>query len=173
MPIYEYGCPSCRTIFQFWTQRIGDPKVPSCPKCGNENMTKVMSSFAIGAGSKKPAGADAGGDEEGGPDPFAHMTPDQQARAEGELMRLMSQAENIDENDPRQMGAFLRKMTETTGMDLGTGMEEAIKRLERGEDPEKVEEDLGDVLGEAFGGDEEGGMGGGGGWGYDDTLYDL
>ena len=51
----------------------------------------------------------------------------------------------------------------------------AIKRLEAGEDPEKIEEDMGDVLGDLMGGpEEEGGMGGGGG-GYtrDSGLYDY
>src|SRR2546426_2905348 len=36
----------------------------------------------------------------------------------------------------------------------------AIKRLEAGEDPEKIEEDMGDVLGNLMGG-QEGGPGGG------------
>ena len=38
-------------------------------------------------------------------------------------------------------------------------MDAAIKRLEAGEDPEKIEADMGDILGDAMGGDEEGGGG--------------
>jgi hypothetical protein len=51
----------------------------------------------------------------------------------------------------------------------------AIKRLEKGEDPEKIEEDMGDVLDEAFGPDDPEGMGGMGGGGYsrDSGLYDY
>jgi hypothetical protein len=47
----------------------------------------------------------------------------------------------------------------------------AIKRLEAGEDPEKIEEDMGDVLGDWFGEGE----GGGGEAGYtrDPGLYDY
>ena len=55
-------------------------------------------------------------------------------------------------------------------------MDIAIKRLEAGEDPEKIEEDMGDILGDLMGGeDEEGGGGFGGGRGYsrDSTLYDY
>jgi len=50
----------------------------------------------------------------------------------------------------------------------------AIKRLEAGEDPEKIEEDMGDVLGDFMGG-EEGGPGGpgGGGYSHDSGLYDM
>jgi hypothetical protein len=49
----------------------------------------------------------------------------------------------------------------------------AIKRLEAGEDPEKIEEDMGDVLGDLMGvGDEDGGAGGGG-YAHDSGLYDY
>jgi hypothetical protein len=53
----------------------------------------------------------------------------------------------------------------------------AIKRLEAGEDPEKIEADMGDVLGDFMGGegDEDGmgGYGGGGGYTRDSGLYDY
>jgi hypothetical protein len=48
----------------------------------------------------------------------------------------------------------------------------AIKRLEAGEDPEKIEADMGDVLGDFMGG-PEGGAGGGGGFTHDSGLYDF
>ncbi len=51
-----------------------------------------------------------------------------------------------DENDPRQMARLMRRLAETTGMRLGEGLEEAIARLEAGEDPETVEADMGDIL---------------------------
>jgi hypothetical protein len=48
-------------------------------------------------------------------------------------------------------------------------MDVAIKRLEAGEDPEKIEEDMGDVFGAMMG---EGGRGGGG-YMQDAGLYDY
>ena len=51
-------------------------------------------------------------------------------------------------------------------------MDVAIKRLEAGEDPEKIEEDMGDVFGDMMGG-EDGGGGGGGGYTRDSGLYDY
>ncbi|MGC9328535.1 MAG: FmdB family zinc ribbon protein, partial [Candidatus Hinthialibacter sp.] len=171
MPIYEYGCPKCRTIFQFWSQKIGEQTTPVCPKCGGKNMKKIVSSFAIGKGQRStPSQAGAVDDESGMPDPFANMSPEQQAHAEREMMKLMSQADSLDENDPRQMGAFMRKLTESTGMDMGPEMNEAIRRLERGEDPEKIEEEMGDIFGDL--GEDPMGGGGYGGWSYDDELYD-
>jgi len=81
------------------------------------------------------------------------------------MMRLMSQVEGMDENDPKQMGTLMRKMSEITGEGLDLQMEEAVRRLEAGEDPDKIEEDLGDL-----GMDDGGGMGGPS---YDDGMYDL
>ena len=40
----------------------------------------------------------------------------------------------------------MRKLFDATGMPLGGGMQEALKRMESGEDPEKIEEDMGDLL---------------------------
>ncbi len=39
MPIYEFGCPKCRVIFNFFSQRISPQLgLPKCPKCGNKKM---------------------------------------------------------------------------------------------------------------------------------------
>jgi hypothetical protein len=88
----------------------------------------------------------------------------------GELERDM---ENMDENNPRHMAQMLKKMKDI--MPAGTmpkEMDIAIKRLEAGEDPEKIEEDMGDVLGDFMGG-SEGGPGGTGGYPHDSGLYDY
>jgi len=61
---------------------------------------------------------------------------------------------NEDNPDPRQLGRLMRKMTEATGQRMPDAMEQMIQRLERGEDPEKLEEEFGDSLenlGEEFG----------------------
>ena len=49
-------------------------------------------------------------------------------------------------------------------------LDTAIKRLEAGEDPEKIEADMGDVLGDFMGGHEGGA---GGGYTKDGGLYDY
>ena len=72
------------------------------------------------------------------------------------MMKLASDLEGMDENDPRQMAAAVRKMTELAGEPVTPAMEEMIRRLEAGEDPERIEEDLGDAIE-----DEMGGEGGG------------
>jgi hypothetical protein len=51
-------------------------------------------------------------------------------------------------------------------------LDTAIKRLEAGEDPEKIEEDMGDLLGDFMGGDDDEG-GGARGYSRDSGLYDY
>lgn len=172
MPIYEYLCPHCNRVFSFLTARVGDPRQPSCPRCGGAEMRKQVSRFAFrrGGGGRGAAGGDdavggdfggLGGAGEGAGDPM------DDPRVEREMMRLMSQAEHMDENDPRQLGQLMRRMSEITGEGLDAEMEEAVRRLEAGEDPDRVEEDLGEGLG-GPGGDE-----GFGPPSYDEGLYTL
>ena len=75
------------------------------------------------------------------------------------------------------MAHMMRKMKDILPPEtMPKEMDVAIKRLEAGEAPEKIEEDMGDVLGDFMGGpEEEGGMGGMGGGGYsrDSGLYDY
>jgi hypothetical protein len=40
----------------------------------------------------------------------------------------------------------MRKFTEITGMKMGDKFQEALQRIERGEEPEKVEAEIGDAL---------------------------
>ena len=58
---------------------------------------------------------------------------------------LAQKAEHIDENDPKQAAHLMRTFSEMTGLSMGKGMEEVIERMEAGEDPEKLEEDMGDI----------------------------
>ena len=103
MPIYEYACPKCRVIFSFLSKRINPDRSPVCPKCGNKKMSKQLSRFAMSRKLKEPA---AKPEAEGGEPPMPDMDD---PRVEREMMRLMQDAEGLDENDPRQLGSFMRR----------------------------------------------------------------
>jgi hypothetical protein len=56
----------------------------------------------------------------------------------------------LDEDDPKSIGRWMRKMSSEMGEDLGPEFDEVVGRLEAGEDPESIEEsmpDLGDDMG--------------------------
>lgn len=158
MPIYEFLCGPCNRIFSFHSFKVDPRKVPTCPKCGAGDLRRVPSRFGVSASSKS-AGED-GGDELDDP------------RLEREMMKLAAELEGMDENDPRQMAAAVRKMTELAGEPVTPAMEEMIRRLEAGEDPERIEEELGDAIEEEMGG-EGGGAFGGPVPTRDDGLYPM
>lgn len=93
-------------------------------------------------------------------------------RVERAMAEMERDMEHLDENNPRHMAHMLKKMKDI--MPAGSmpkEMDVAIRRLEAGEDPDKVEEDMGDILGDLMGG--EGAPGGGGGYTQDSGLYDY
>lgn len=122
-------------------------------------------------GLKEPAGGGAAGEPgEDGP-PMPDMDDPRMERAMMEIERDM---EHLDENNPKHMAHMMRKMKDL--MPPGTipkEMDIAIKRLEAGEDPEKIEADMGGVLGDLMGGEGGPGGGGGGGYSHDSGLYDY
>jgi putative FmdB family regulatory protein len=167
MPIYEFACPKCRRIYSFLSKRVNPTHSPVCPKCGHANLTKEMSRFATPKGLAEPSAAST--EDTDGP-PMPDLDDPRVARAMSEMERDM---EHLDENNPKHMAHMLRKMKDV--MPAGTMPKEfevAIKRLEAGEDPEKIEEDMGDLLGGMMG-DEGGPDGGGGGYSKDPGLYDY
>jgi hypothetical protein len=146
-------------MFNFLSKRVKPDRLPICPKCGNKKMEKQLSRFAMSRNLKEPAGPDGGPE---GPD----FDDPRIARAMSEMERDM---EHLDENNPRHMAHMMRKMKDL--MPAGAmpkEFETAIKRLEAGEDPEKIEADMGDMFGEMMGGE-----GKEGGYARDEGLYDY
>ena len=135
MPIYEFYCKHCNTIFSFLSRKIDTQSTPKCPSCGRKrDMTREVSAFAHLAGASEDAD-----------DPLANMDVDD-TRMERAMEELAAQAESVDENDPKAAAALMRKFRDVSGLDFGDSMQEAIARLEAGEDPEAVEAELGEVL---------------------------
>jgi len=134
MPIYEFYCERCNTIFNFYSKSINTSKQPTCPRCKKEKIKRFLSTFSVLSDDLK-------GDSEG-------SLPFDEERMENAIGALAREANNIDENDPRKAANVMRRLSEMAGLPLGKGMKEAIERMEAGEDPEKIEEEMGDILGE-------------------------
>lgn len=184
MPIYEYYCPDNNRIYQFFAKTLAQAEAtPKCPDNPNFRMVKMVSGFAIGKGTRKSAASDEAArapDESGGEGPDAGPGGPgdgfDDPRMEAAFNQLEREMESIDENDPRAMGRMMRRMSELTGERLDGEMEEMVRKLEEGQDPEKIEAELGDALGEA--GDEDAMDEGYGGFGgraptRDPHLYDF
>lgn len=126
MPIYEYRCQSCKRRFSvFWrTFSLAEDDKVVCKRCGSTDIVRLVSRVRV---------------------------------LKSEESRLENLADpgglgDFDEDDPKSMGRFMRKMMKEMGDetdDLGPEFEEVVDRLEAGQDPESIEKDMPDLLGGA------------------------
>jgi len=72
--------------------------------------------------------------------------PIDESKMESAMEALASEAEGMNEDDPRAAAQLMRKFSSMTGMAFGDGMEAALSRLEAGEDPDSVEAEMGDII---------------------------
>jgi putative FmdB family regulatory protein len=162
MPIYEFFCPDCNMVYNFFSSRINTEKQPDCPRCQRRQLTRMMSSFAVISKAREED------------DPLAGLDETKMERAFEGLMR---EAEGVNEDDPRQMASLMRKFSEQTGIALGEPMQEAIARMEAGEDPDQIEQEMGDLLEDddmfSIEGMKKKMRGGSRPPRHDDTLYEL
>ena len=132
MPIYEFYCSACHTIFNFFSKTINTTKRPKCPQCKTQTLTREISLFAIGGRTQ----------EQDTLDDF----PIDESKMKQAMQMLATEAEHINEDDPRQAASLMEKLTDMTGMELGPGMQEAIQRMKDGQDPDEIEAQMGDLL---------------------------
>ena len=133
MPIYEFSCKQCHTIFNFFSRTVNTEKVPKCPRCKTPTLERKMSMFArTGKAEENNAGMDD--------------LPLDESKMEKAMHMLEKEAGQINEDDPRQAANLMRRLSDMTGIQLGDGMNEALNRLENGEDPDSIEAEMGDLL---------------------------
>ena len=131
MPIYEYRCLDCKkkvSVF-FRSLSAADHSQARCPICNGANLTRLVSRVR------------ALRSEESRLDSLADDT-------------MMS---GLDENDPKSMGRWMRKMAAESGEEMPPEFGEVVGRLEAGEDPESIEKSMPEL---AEGMDGAGDMGG-------------
>jgi putative FmdB family regulatory protein len=122
LPIYEYRCNKCRrrvTIFWRSFSEIRETS-PRCSFCGGEDLTRLVSRVAVARSEE------------------SHL----------EDLADPSSLAGLDENDPKSMARWMRKMSREMGEDLGPEFDEVVDRLESGQSPEEVEEAMPDLGGE-------------------------
>lgn len=137
MPIYEFYCPDNHRIYSFLARSLSDRKrTPKCPDQSTFKMQRKISRFAIispGNGHTEEDDSFAGVDE---------------ARLAALMEEMEGDLGGLDEANPnpRQLGKLMRKFGGILGGSASAGLDEMIRRLEAGEDPEAIEEELGDTL---------------------------
>ncbi|NEV60845.1 FmdB family zinc ribbon protein [Thiorhodococcus minor] len=137
MPVYEFYCPDCHTIYNFFSRRVDTQTRPMCPSCGRPELDRQASLFAISSG--RADGDDAAGDDDLPPGMDEEKLMSAMASMAGEL-------EHLDDEDPKQAALAMRKLFQASGLKMGDAMSEAIRRMEAGEDPDQIDAELGDAL---------------------------
>lgn len=105
MPIYEYRCRDCRKRSSVLLLSYKEKAEPICPYCGSRQLARIMSRFAT---------------------------------VKSEDARLESLADDpslgdVDENDPRSMARFVKKMGKEFGDELGDDFEGAVDEAVEGD----------------------------------------
>ncbi len=121
MPIDDYRCHDCRRRVSIFWRTFSDAEAgsPVCPRCGGTHLTRLISRVRV-------------------------------IRSEESRLDDLSDLDNLpdlDENDPRSLGRWMRKMGEEIGEDLGPEFDEVVGRLEAGESPDEIEQSMPDLLG--------------------------
>ncbi|WAC06819.1 MAG: zinc ribbon domain-containing protein [Thermodesulfobacteriota bacterium] len=128
MPIYEFFCPDCNTVFNFYSPAVNTHKIPRCPQCQRREMKRLLSNFATISVKKEP------GENEDIPLGEAKMM---------EAVQMMEkEMKNVEEDDHRQVVSILRKLSKTLGVKVNDRVEEAMLKIEAGADPEEVASEI-------------------------------
>lgn len=117
MPAYEYRCQQCQTMFEVvMSYEEYDQKNIHCPACDSEQIRRIIRPVRITRSEE---------------DRF-------QQYADPALLNA------IDE-DPRALGKMMRDISDEMGEDMGPEFDEVVDRLEKGQSPEEIENDLPDL----------------------------
>jgi putative FmdB family regulatory protein len=116
MPIYEYRCDQCRTPFSLFVRSMSTQPLAVCPRCGSDKVRRLISRFAV-----------------------LHS---EDSRAD-QMVDSAAGLGDVDENDPRSVARWARRMSNEMGEDAGPEFNEMVDRLDAGESPESIEQSLG------------------------------
>jgi putative FmdB family regulatory protein len=125
MPIYEYRCGDCRRRVSLFYRSFSDIEdEPACPRCGGSHLTRLISRVSV---------------------------------VRSEESRLDNLADpsmmgDLDEDDPKSIARWMRKMSAETGEEMPQEFDEVIDRLESGQSPEDIEESMPELAEDLGGG---------------------
>ena len=129
MPIYEFYCSACHTLLNFFSATVDTERRPDCPHCAAAELERRPARFAtLSHGAGEPNG---------------DLPEVDDARMERAMEAVAGELEAAgDDEDPRQMARLMRRFGETSGLEMSEQMESFVSRLEAGEDPDDVEQEL-------------------------------
>lgn len=133
MPLYEFYCEPCHTIFTFRSPRVDTATVPACPACGARLQREVSAFAHIVRGKSAPDTATDG---------------EAASRMDEVLERMGERVQALDDEDadPREAVKVMKEMAAAGGLAFNNEVQEAMARIEAGEDPERIDEEFKEVF---------------------------
>lgn len=132
MPIYEFYCRDCHTVYNFFSQRVDVDVIPACPSGKDHDLERKPSTFAT---------VSTGGDDEEDP-----LLPGvDEARLERAMDQMAGEFANLGEDaeeNPQDLARMFRRFSELGGVEPGPMLEDMLDRLESGADLEDVESEF-------------------------------
>lgn len=144
MPIYEYRCADCKrkvsiffSSFSVADRRAADGEI-ECPRCSSKNLSRLMSKANMIRGGTRADESAFDEMEDRGMGGMGGMGGMDEMGGFGGMF------DGIDTEDPRTVARQVRMMKDSLGAeaDLGPEFDRALSRIEAGEDPDKVMEDM-------------------------------
>ena len=116
MPIYEYFCLDChqRVSIFFRSMRATETETAQCPNCESERLHRLVSRVRV--------------------------LKSEESRLEG--LADSSLMTGLEQEDPRALANFMRRMSDETGEPMDAEMTEMVDRLAAGESPESIEDSM-------------------------------
>ena len=132
MPIYEFYCPKCNKLLNFFARRVDTTTLPACPHCG-EALSRQVSHFAT---MKSGDYSDELGD-----------APFDDSRMQDAVDRFGDKLDTLgNSDDPQKSAEMMRQFSEASGLGFNRDIQDAIKRLENGENPDTVSSEMDSIL---------------------------
>lgn len=133
MPLYEFYCEACHTLYTFRSPRVDTVTLPACPDCGG-TLKREVSAFSHSVRGEARAGAEA--------DPGDLDRMDVAAAKLSERLHALER----EDADPRDAVRVMRELAREGGLRFNREVREAMARIEAGEDPEQIEETFREVF---------------------------
>lgn len=148
MPIYEFACRDCRTIFSFFARRVNTDATPGCPRCGRP-LDRQVSLFR--AGRPKGDCADPLGLGDDGLDEDFPDVPDFDAgdpRIAAAVAEMGDRIDRLDPSDTAGAANLMKEFSEKSGVKFNDGVMDAIGRIASGDTSEEAQNRLAEAVGD-------------------------
>lgn len=122
MPVYEFLCEDCKTVFNFYSSSIDTDTVPCCPRCTSGKMKRQFSVFST------------------------------QGKGEEYSEKVLCKAfetliDSVEEEKAENLAGKLMQFAENSGVDFKQNVDDDIKKYIDGDQSEGLKTKLANYIG--------------------------